>query len=96
MIAAYSYRKLANVEEPHHVVRIYWAFIFIILPIGLINAQSSLASLQSVSIVAAFPIGIILILLVASFLKDARGYLNSLAGPAQPAEKETIETEQSE
>lgn len=82
VVAAYSYRRLADVEEPHHAVRIFWAFIFIIFPIGLINAQSSLASLQSVSIVAAFPIGIIFILLVASFLKDARSYLDGLAGPA--------------
>lgn len=81
VVAAYSYRKLVDVEEPHHAVRIFWAFIFIIFPIGLINAQSSLASLQSVSIVAAFPIGIILILLVASFLKDARSYLSELAQP---------------
>lgn len=98
VVAAYSYRRLADVEEPHHAVRIFWAFIFIIFPIGLINAQSSLASLQSVSIVAAFPIGIIFILLVASFLKDARSYLNGLAGPKegdasprQNAEEETAE-----
>lgn len=90
VVAAYSYRKLVDVEEPHHAVRIFWAFIFIIFPIGLINAQSSLASLQSVSIVAAFPIGIILILLVASFLKDARAYLT---GPAAPAAEEDAEAE---
>ncbi|MBD5093720.1 MAG: BCCT family transporter [Subdoligranulum sp.] len=90
VVAAYSYRKLVDVEEPHHAVRIFWAFIFIIFPIGLINAQSSLASLQSVSIVAAFPIGIILILLVASFLKDARAYLT---GPAAPAAEKGAEAE---
>ena len=81
VVAAYSYRRLADVEEPHHVVRIFWAFIFIIFPIGLINAQSSLSSLQSVSIVAAFPIGIVIVLLVASFLKDAGNYLKGEAPP---------------
>ena len=75
VVAAYSYRRLADVEDPHHAVRIFWAFIFIIFPIGLINAQSSLSSLQSVSIVAAFPIGIVIVLLVASFLRDAGRYL---------------------
>ena len=80
VVAAYSYRRLADVEEPHRAVRVFWAFIFIVFPIGLINAQSSLQSLQSVSIVAAFPIGIVILLLVASFLKDARRYLEG--GPS--------------
>lgn len=32
-------------------------------------------SLQSVSIIAAFPIGIIILIIVASFFKDASSYL---------------------
>lgn len=32
-------------------------------------------SLQSVSIIAAFPIGIIILIIVASFFRDASGYL---------------------
>jgi len=86
VVAAYSYHRLQDVEEPHRAVRVFWAFIFIIFPIGLINAQSSLNSLQSVSIVAAFPIGIVIVLLVMSFLRDAGRYLEEKKKP--PSGKE--------
>ena len=35
-----------------------------------------MSNLQSVSIVAAFPIGIVIIMIAASFVKDAKKYLN--------------------
>ncbi len=47
----------------------------ILLPIALIFAESSMNNLQSVSIVAAFPIGFVIVLIVCSFLKDAKNYL---------------------
>ena len=34
-----------------------------------------MSNLQSVSIIAAFPIGIVMILIVASFIKDAKKHL---------------------
>ena len=34
-------------------------------------------NLQSVSIVAAFPIGAVIVLIVASFLKDAKNYMQT-------------------
>ena len=34
-----------------------------------------MANLQSVSIIAAFPVGIIMLLIIASFFKDANEYL---------------------
>ena len=37
-------------------------------------------SLQSVSIVAAFPIGIVIVMIAVSFLKDAKQYLEELQG----------------
>ena len=49
--------------------------MFILFPIALIFAENSMYSLQSVSIIAAFPIGIIIIIIVASFFKDAKSYL---------------------
>lgn len=49
--------------------------MFILLPIALIFSENSMSSLQSVSIIAAFPIGIIIILITASFFKDASAYL---------------------
>ena len=39
-----------------------------------------MANLQSVSIIAAFPVGIIMILIIASFFKDANDYLRERGG----------------
>ena len=38
--------------------------------------DSSMANLQTVSIIAAFPIGFIIVMIVWSFFKDARHYLD--------------------
>ena len=42
--------------------------------------RQSMNSLQSVSIVAAFPIGIVIVMIAVSFLKDAKLYLEELQG----------------
>ena len=39
--------------------------------------RNSINNLQSVAIIAAFPIGLIIILIVVSFLKDIKNYYNS-------------------
>ena len=57
-----------------------WCILLILLPIALLFAESSMNSLQSVSIVAAFPIGIVIVMIAASFLKDAKLYLEALQG----------------
>ena len=51
------------------------AILLMLLPIALIFSDHSMTNLQTVSIIAAFPIGFILILIVASFFRDARSYL---------------------
>lgn len=48
-----------------------WCILLILLPIALLFAQSSMNNLQSVSIIAAFPIGIVIVMIALSFLKDA-------------------------
>lgn len=76
MIAAtYSYKTIKPVEEPDKRIRTFWAIMFILLPIGLIFSESSMYGLQSVSIIAAFPVGIVIILMIISFFKDIRKYL---------------------
>ena len=52
-----------------------WCILLIVLPIALIFSESSMSNLQSVSIIAAFPIGIVIILITASFFKDASALL---------------------
>ncbi|NLT57840.1 MAG: hypothetical protein GXX99_02630, partial [Clostridiales bacterium] len=75
VISAYSYKNLSPEREAARPVRAFWAIIFIFFPIALIFAENSINSLQSVSIIAAFPIGIVFCLIIGSFFKDARLYL---------------------
>jgi BCCT family betaine/carnitine transporter len=74
--ACYSYKKLGDDEQPHKAIQLMWCLLLIMLPIALLFAESSMSNLQSVSIVAAFPIGIVIIMIAASFVKDAKKYLN--------------------
>ena len=74
VVSSYSYKKLSVDKEPDKRIRVFWAVVFILFPIGLIFSESSMYSLQSVSIIAAFPIGIVIILIVGSLLKDLREY----------------------
>lgn len=75
VVSNYSYKRIENSENPSKVMRTFWSVVFIMFPIALIFAENSLSSLQSVSIIAAFPIGIIIILVATSFFKDANKYL---------------------
>lgn len=68
--STYSYKRIAPDEEPHKAIRTLWAVMFILFPIGLIFSENSMYGLQSVSIIAAFPIGIIIIFMIWSFFKD--------------------------
>jgi BCCT family betaine/carnitine transporter len=74
--STYSYKRIGSDEEPHKSIRTLWAFIFILFPIGLIFSENSMYGLQSVSIIAAFPIGIIICLMIYSFFQDATNYIN--------------------
>lgn len=78
--SCYSYRKLEDGEEPAKGIQLMWCILLILLPIALLFAESSMNSLQSVSIVAAFPIGIVIVMIAVSFLKDAELYLEELQG----------------
>lgn len=73
--SSYSYKKISAEEEPSRKIRAFWSVMLILLPIALLFAQNSLYSLQGVTIIAAFPVGILLILIVASFFKDCRNWM---------------------
>ena len=53
-----------------------WCILLIMLPIALVFSDSSMNNLQSVSIIAAFPIGLVIVLITLSFIKDANKYLS--------------------
>ena len=52
-----------------------WCILLILLPIALVFSESSMSNLQSVSIIAAFPIGAVIVLIVLSFMKDAKQFM---------------------
>lgn len=79
--ASYSYKTLPSGKEPHRNVKLFWAILLMLLPIALIFSDNSMANLQTVSIIAAFPIGIIILLIIGSFFKDAKAYLKEHGDP---------------
>ena len=76
--SCYSYRKLDGQKQPHKVVQLIWCILLILFPIALLFTNSSMSNLQSVSIIAAFPIGMVMILIVISFFKDVEKYKKDL------------------
>lgn len=73
--SCYSYRKLKSDQKPSRVIELMWCLLLIALPIALVFSESSMNNLQSVSIIAAFPIGVIIVLISISFFKDAKLFL---------------------
>ena len=76
--SCYSYHTLKDDEQPNKGIQLMWCILLILLPIALLFAESSMNNLQSVSIVAAFPIGAVIVMIAASFLKDAKKYKSEL------------------
>ena len=77
VVSNYSYKRLLPDQEPDKRIRVFWSVIFILFPIALIFSENSMNNLQSVSIIAAFPIGVIILMIVSSFFKDAGRYLKN-------------------
>lgn len=73
--SAYSYRHVEKGKEAGVIMKLFWAITLIMLPIALLFSESSMNNLQSVSIIAAFPVAIVIILIIISFFKDAKKLL---------------------
>ena len=73
--ACYSYKKLGEDEKPNIMITLLWCILLIVLPIALVFSESSMNNIQSISIISAFPIEIIMILMIWSFFKDAKKYM---------------------
>ena len=73
--ACYSYKKLGENEHPHKLIELLWCLLLIVLPIALVFSESSMNNIQSISIISAFPIGIIMIVMIISFFKDLKKYI---------------------
>ena len=73
--ACYSYKRLGENEHPHKMIELLWCILLIVLPIALVFSESSMNNIQSVSIISAFPIGTIMIIMIWGFFKDIKKYL---------------------
>ena len=73
--SSYSYKQISADEEPSRKIRGFWALLLIFLPIGLLFAENYLYRLQGVTIIAAFPVGILSTMIVISFFKDLRKWI---------------------
>lgn len=72
VVSSYSEKNEAYFDEPRKKLRAFWSIVFLLLPIALLFSQSTLNMLQTISIIAAFPLGIIMIMIVGGFLKELR------------------------
>ncbi len=71
VMSTYSYRG-DSLEEPGKGMKAYWSLLFVLLPIGLLFSEQAMSQLQTISIIAALPISVILIIVLVSFLKASR------------------------
>lgn len=72
VVSSFSYKRL-DVDKPaSKKMKVYWALVFLILPITLIFFDGTSQLLMSVAIIGAFPLTIIMILIVISFFKDLK------------------------
>lgn len=72
--SCYSYKKLEENEKPHKFIQFIWCILLIVLPIALLFSESSMSNIQSTSIIAAFPLALVIVLIIVSFFKDAKKY----------------------
>lgn len=72
VMSAFSYKKLDIDDNPAKKVKLYWAIVFIILPIALVFLETTTQLLMSLAIIGAFPMTIIITLIVVSFFKDIK------------------------
>jgi BCCT family betaine/carnitine transporter len=72
VVAGFCRKKLEQDEYPERKLRAFWAVVFVILPIALIWSESTLGMLQTISIIAAFPLAVIMLIIVYSFLTELK------------------------
>lgn len=74
VISEYSLKNLKPGQEAPKGIKVFWSLVFIIMPIALIFMESTLSMLQTLSIIAAFPLAIIMIIVIKGFFKDIKNY----------------------
>lgn len=70
--SCYSYYRMGKDDNPSKMIQLLWCVLLVNLPIALVFSENSMNNIQSVSIIAALPIGLVMILIVVSFFKDEK------------------------
>lgn len=60
------------IQKVDNLMSLLWCLLLIVLPIALVFFESSMSNIQSISIISAFPIGLIMIW---SLFKDMKKYI---------------------
>lgn len=74
VVSSFSYKELDIDKNPSKKVKLYWVIIFLILPIALLFLDTTNQLLMSMAIIGAFPLTIIIILIIISFFKEVKNY----------------------
>ena len=72
VVAGFCRKTMGIDEQPDKKLRAFWAGVFVILPIALIWSEGTLSMLLTVSIIAAFPLAIIMLLIIFSFIRELK------------------------
>lgn len=90
VVSSFSYKKLDIDASPSKPVKIYWALLFLVLPIALIFLDGTNHLLQSMSIIGAFLLTFIMICIVISFFIELKRH-NAKPNTDEEAENDTTE-----
>lgn len=71
VMSTYSY-KGDDDREPGRGMKAYWSLLFVVLPIGLLFSEQAMNELQTISIIAALPISVCLLMVLISFFKSSK------------------------
>lgn len=63
------------IQKVDNLMSLLWCLLLIVLPIALVFSESSMSNIQSISIISAFPIGLIMIVMIWSLFKDMKKYI---------------------
>ena len=72
VVAGFCKKHMKIDEYPDKKLRAFWAGVFVILPIAFIWSEGTLTMLQTVSIIAAFPLSIIMLIIIFGFIKELK------------------------
>lgn len=78
VVATLTSKNLKNDEEPASWYKVFWAFLVLLLPVGILFLErmvpglNVLTTIQSVTTIMAIPLSAVIVLLLVTFYKTLR------------------------